>query len=62
MFVWTHGKGSSQFWKSLSIMHNFIYWFGVIEFIGKGYLIYLLLNDFKKFGNQNELLNFTYNA
>ena len=62
MFVWTHGKGSSQFWKSLSIMHNFIYWFGVIEFIGKGYLIFLLFNDFKNFGNQNELLNFTYNA
>ena len=61
MFVWTHGEGSSRFWKSLSFMHNFIYWFGVFELIGKCYLIILLSNEFKQYGNLNELYNFVYN-
>ena len=62
MFVWTHGEGSSTFWKSLSFMHNLIYWFGVLELIGKGYLLFLLFGEFKKYGNQNELFNFIYNV
>ena len=62
MFVWTHGEGSSSFWRSLSFMHNLIYWFGVLELIGKGYLLFLLFEEYKKNAEPKELFSFVYSA
>ena len=60
MFSWTHGKNTSKYWQSLFFIHNLIYLIGIIEFLGKGYLIYLLFNEYKNYGNQDELYDFVY--
>ena len=60
MFSWTHGKNTSKYWQSLFFIHNLIYFIGIIEFLGKGYYIYLLYNEYKNYGNQDELYDFVY--
>lgn len=57
---WTHGSDTSEFWQSLSFMHNVIYIFGLVEFLLKCYLAYLLFGQFKQFGTAKDLINFKY--
>ena len=60
LFVWTHGNNSNKFWKSLSFMHNLIYWFGLLECLYKVYLMFRLKEIFKKNeGNIKDLYDFT---
>ena len=58
---WRHGKETSDLWKSLSFIHNSVYYVGILEFLLKFPLIYSYFNQFKNFGGSNtELLSFRY--
>ena len=61
MFVWTHGKNTDKYWRSLAFMHNLIYWFGLLEFLYKVYLLFGLVKDYNKSG-KNDLLDLNYSA
>ena len=58
---WSHGKGTSDLWKSLSFVHNFTYYLGIIEFLLKCPALYILFRHFKAAGGNNaELLSLSY--
>ena len=59
MFVWTHGNNTNKYWRSLAFMHNLIYWFGLLEFLYKVYLLFGLVKDYNKSG-KNDLLDLNY--
>ena len=59
MFVWTHGNNTNKYWRSLAFMHNLIYWFGLLEFLYKVYLLFGLVKDYNKSG-KNDLYNLNY--
>ena len=61
MFVWTHGNNTNKYWRSLAFMHNLIYWFGLLEFLYKVYLLFGLVKDYNKSG-KNDLLDLNYSA
>lgn len=57
---WTHGDNTTDFWQSLSFIHNLVYLLVLGEFALKLYLAYLLFNQFKMEGETKDLLNFNY--
>ena len=58
---WRHGEDTSDLWKSLSFMHNLIYYLGIIEFLIKCPALYVLFRLFKSVGGSNsELLSLSY--
>ena len=61
MFVWTHGNNTNKYWRSLAFMHNLIYWFGLLEFLYKLYLISGLIKEYNKYG-KNDLYNLNYSV
>ena len=60
--IWQHGEETSELWKSLSSIHNLAYFLGIIEFLLKlpiGFLIYK--QYINALGGQNkDLLNIKY--
>ena len=61
MFVWTHGNNTNKYWRSLAFMHNLRYWFGLLEFLYKLYLISGLIKEYNKYG-KNDLYNLNYSV
>ena len=61
MFVWTHGKNTDKYWRSLAFMHNLIYWFGLFEFLYKIYLLLGLMKEYNKYGKK-DLFDLNYSV
>ena len=58
---WTHGDETSDLWKSLSFVHNLVYYLGIFEFLIKFPMLVFLFRQFQSNGGKNnELLNFNY--
>ena len=58
---WRHGVETSDLWKSLTFIHNSVYFIAIIELLLKFPLIYLYFKQFKNVGgSNNELLNLMY--
>ena len=58
---WTHGDETSDLWKSLSFVHNLVYYLGISEFLIKFPMLVFLFRQFQSNGGKNnELLNFNY--
>ena len=58
---WRHGEETSDLWKSLSLVHNLIYYLGIFEFLLKFPIGIIIFKQFKSVGGKNsELLNFKY--
>ena len=60
---WKHGNETSELWKSLSFIHNFSYYLGILEFLLK---FPVVISLYKKFigegGNKNELISLNYSS
>ncbi len=61
MFVWTHGKNTDKYWRSLAFIHNLIYWFGLFEFLYKIYLLLGLMKEYNKYGKK-DLFDLNYSV
>ena len=58
---WRHGDETSDLWKSLSFVHNLVYYLGIFEFLIKFPMLVFLFRQFQSNGGKNnELLNFNY--
>ena len=58
---WSHGDETSDLWKSLSFVHNLVYYLGIFEFLIKFPMLVFLFRQFQSNGGKNnELLNFNY--
>ena len=58
---WSHGDETSDLWKSLSFVHNLVYYLGISEFLIKFPMLVFLFRQFQSNGEKNnELLNFNY--
>ena len=58
---WTHGEETSELWKSLSFIHNLVYYLGICEFLIKFPIVLFLYRQFRFIGgNLKELLNFNF--
>ena len=60
---WKHGNETSELWKSLSFVHNFSYYLGILEFLLK---FPVVISLYKKFidegGHKNELISLNYSS
>ena len=61
MFVWTHGKNTDKYWRSLAFIHNLIYLFGLFEFLYKIYLLLGLMKEYNKYGKK-DLFDLNYSV
>ena len=60
---WQHGEETSDLWKSLSVVHNLAYYFGIIESLLKLPIILFLYKKFNNLGGINkELFSFNYST
>ena len=60
---WRHGEETSDIWKSLSFIHNSVYYVGLLEFLLKFPLIYAYYKQYKNIGGSNsELLSLRYSG
>ena len=58
---WRHGDETSDLWKSLSFVHNLVYYLGIFEFLIKFPMLVFLFRQFQSNGGKNnELLNYNY--
>ena len=58
---WSQGDETSDLWKSLSFVHNLVYYLGIFEFLIKFPMLVFLFRQFQSNGGKNnELLNFNY--
>ncbi len=58
---WRQGDETSDLWKSLSFVHNLVYYLGIFEFLIKFPMLVFLFRQFQSNGGKNnELLNFNY--
>lgn len=60
--IWSHKDNDSEYWNSLSWMHNLIYYFSFVEIIIKGILVYLIFANLGKahYGGVGKLLSLKY--
>ena len=59
--AWRHGRDTSDLWKSLSFIHNFVYYLGFVEFLVKAPLILFYYKQFKSYGTTfSELFSIKY--
>ena len=60
---WKHENETSELWKSLSFVHNFSYYLGILEFLLK---FPVVISLYKKFidegGHKNELISLNYSS
>ncbi len=58
---WRHGRNTSDLWKSLSFIHNTVYYLGFVEFLIKIPLIIFYYKQFKSYGTSfTELFSIKY--
>ena len=53
---WRHGAETSDLWKSLTFIHNSVYYVAILEFLLKFPMIYLNFKQFKTIGGSNKEL------
>ena len=59
--IWRHGRDTSDLWKSLSFIHNFVYYLGYVELLVKIPLIYYYYKQFRSYGTTfTELFSIKY--
>ena len=60
---WSHGEETSDLWKSLSLVHNLVFYLGIFEFLLEFPIILFLYKQFINIGGQiKELLNINYST
>ena len=61
--IWTHGNETSELWQSLSSIHNLVYFLGILEFLLKMPIIFIIYKEFVGTllgGQRAELFNLRY--